>query len=160
MSRTEYTLDTSIAVKWFLKEEDSDKAKDLLNRHEAKEIELFVPDLLLIELANVLHYSKCYQSEELANVLHYNRCYGSDEITKIVTDVRQNLSVILLNDQIIDKALYLSTKFEVPVYDTVFLAVAVQSDRPLITADERMYRKLDAETAANVILLSKWHCQD
>ncbi len=141
MPRTEYTLDTSVAVKWSLEEEDSDKAKDLLNRHEAKEIKLFAPDLLLVELANVLHYSRCYEP---------------DEIAKIVIGVRQNLSVILLNDQIIHKALQFSAKFEVPVYDMVFLAIAVQSDRALITADERMHRKLDDETAVNVILLSRW----
>jgi predicted nucleic acid-binding protein len=136
MPRTRYTLDTSVAVKWFLEEEDSDKAKDILNYYEAKEIELFAPDLLLVELANVLHY---------------NRCYNSNEIANIVTNVRQNLSFILLNDHIIAKALQLSAKFEVPVYDTVFLAIAVQSNQPLITADSRMYRKLDEETSANVI---------
>ena len=141
MPRAEYTLDTSVAVKWSLEEENSDKAKDLLERHEAKEIELFVPDLLLVELANVLHYSRCYESDEMA---------------KIVTDVRQTLSVILINNQILTKALQLSAKFEVPVYDTVFLAIAIQLGRPLITADERMYRKLDDEATANVILLGKY----
>jgi len=49
-----YVVDTSVAVKWFSKENDSEGADKLLKALEEKKIEIYLPELVKYELANAL----------------------------------------------------------------------------------------------------------
>jgi len=49
-----YVLDTSVIVKWFMTEKNSDKAEKLLDDLIDEKIEVVIPISLLYELANVL----------------------------------------------------------------------------------------------------------
>jgi predicted nucleic acid-binding protein len=45
-------VDSSVIIKWFSHEQDSDKAIDLLNLHRTKHHIMVLPDLVLYEVAN------------------------------------------------------------------------------------------------------------
>src|SRR2546425_12284091 len=67
MERTPQTLviDASTVAKWFLQEEDSDKALGLRDAHIDGRVELTAPDLIVYEVANALNYTPRVSSEQL-----------------------------------------------------------------------------------------------
>jgi predicted nucleic acid-binding protein len=51
-----YVIDTSVVVKWFVKEKDSDVALEILEHYRSGNFTIIVPDLLIYEFTNVLRY--------------------------------------------------------------------------------------------------------
>lgn len=49
-----YVLDASVALKWFLPEDDSDRARTLLARFLAEQDHLIAPDLIVSEFGHGL----------------------------------------------------------------------------------------------------------
>jgi len=64
-------LDASVVLKWFIDEKDSEKAVQLREEYEMNEREIVVPDLLLIEMANVLCCRPDFDPKEA------NTCLGT-----------------------------------------------------------------------------------
>ena len=69
MEREVLVIDASIAVKWFNKEEYSDIADKLKNRHVRGEVVLVAPVLLLFEVANALRYNPDFESEDVEDAI-------------------------------------------------------------------------------------------
>jgi predicted nucleic acid-binding protein len=114
-----FIVDASVAVKWVVDEEGSDAAAALADR------ELAAPEILLGECANAL-WSKSRLKEitpseasERLEVL----CGAPVELVAVAMLVQDALQLALLLDH--------------PVYDCLYLALAVQRGIPLITADRR-----------------------
>ena len=124
-------LDTSVAVKWFIHEEDSEKAANLRHAHGRAEILLHAPDILLLELTNALRYSPLVSAEEIPQAL---RLFPGLGIIIIPFDL----------DALISSA-SLSLEHDLAVYDAYFLALAQAMEIPLITADRRMLSRLTTE---------------
>jgi predicted nucleic acid-binding protein len=127
-------LDTSVAVKWFIREEDSEKAADLRHAHGRAEILLHAPDILLLELTNALRYSPLVSAEEILQAL---RLFPGLGMTIIPFDLDALISSVTL-----------SLEQDLAVYDAYFLALAQTLEMPLITADQRMLSRLTAEDGA------------
>ena len=51
-----YVLDASVILKWFLEEENSEKAITLKDGHSRGEFLVVIPDLAIYEVANALRY--------------------------------------------------------------------------------------------------------
>ncbi len=62
-------IDASVAVKWFVQEEDSPKALALLREVAAAPSDFAVPELFFFELANVLFIVAKGQSEKYSSLL-------------------------------------------------------------------------------------------
>jgi predicted nucleic acid-binding protein len=128
-------LDASVAVKWFLPEQVetlTSEALALLNSCRKKEIHIIVPDLFWVEFASVLwkairrgNYSKA--SADAA------RGYLKDLDFPTIPSL-----------ELLDRAFEIATAFERSVYDSVYVALAVQTQSQLITADERLANSLAA----------------
>lgn len=127
-------LDTSVAVKWFIREEDSDKAADLRHAHGRAELLLHAPDILLMELANALRYSPLVSAEEIPQAL------------RLFSGLAINVAPFDLNILISSTALSLDR--DLAVYDAYFLALAQALEMPLITADRKMLSRLTNEDGA------------
>ena len=127
-------LDTSVAVKWFIREEDSEKAADLRHAHGRAEILLHAPDILLLELTNALRYSPLVSAEEIPQAL---RLFPGLGIIIIPFDLDALISSVTL-----------SMEHDLAVYDAYFLALAQTLEMPLITADQRMLSRLTTEDGA------------
>lgn len=120
-------VDASVALKWLVKEVNSDKALALPATGP-----LIAPDLLWTEVANGL----------------WRKAARGD------IDAASALAVLPVLDAMIDErvsssdvtraALALAMELQHPVYDCVYLALARQRDIPLVTADERLIDKIRA----------------
>lgn len=127
-------LDTSVVVKWFIPEEDSEKAANLRLDHGRAELLLHAPDILLMELANALRYSPLMSAEEIPGVLSL---FSGLEIT-----------IVPFSQDVLISSVALSLEHDLAVYDAYFLALAQALEMPLITADWRMLSRLTAEDGA------------
>jgi predicted nucleic acid-binding protein len=126
-------LDASVAAKWFLPragEPLAEEAVALLRRHADGDIELTVPDLFWAELGNILwkavrvgRIPEKTAIQALMDVLHYGLpTVGGRELA--------------------EDALAIALSTGRTVYDATYVALAVQRDSILITADERLVEAL------------------
>ncbi len=124
-------LDTSVVVKWFLPEEDSVRAINLRESHVRDEVQLYAPDILLMELANALRYSPLTSAEEIPQAL------------ELLSEL--NITTIEFELEILLSTVTLSLVNDLAIYDSYFLALAQALELPLITADRKMLSRLTAE---------------
>ncbi len=127
-------LDTSVVVKWFVPEEDSEKALSLRRAQEDRELRLYAPEVLLMELANALRYASEFSAREIIEALE--------------TPFELNILLIPFSLDALNLAVTLSMEHDLAVYDAYFLALAQALEIPLITADRKMLSRLSAEDGA------------
>ena len=113
-------VDASVAVKWVVNESGSDRARLL------SQTSLEAPDLLLIECANILW--KKVRIRDLTR---------EEASTRLEMLLRAPVSLVE-SRPLLNSALALSLDLQHPVYDCVYVALALRRDLPLITADERL----------------------
>ena len=128
-------LDASVAAKWFLPEKVETLATEalvLLDRSGRNEIRIIVPDLFWVEFASVLwkairqgNFPKASADAALASLKRF--------------DFPTIPSLKLL-----DNAFEIATAHGRTVYDCLYVALAVQTNSQLITADERLANSLAA----------------
>jgi predicted nucleic acid-binding protein len=128
-------VDTSVAVKWLVEEEDSDRAASLLGR------QLVAPDFMMIECGNAL-WKRAQRGEiELAQALA-----GLAGLEQFVA-LMPSRSFAL-------RALEIASELRHPIYDCVFMAVAERLGAPLVTADLRFHDRIrQIATGSRVELL-------
>ena len=130
MSRPSFVVDASVAAKWVLPEPGSHQARRLLRRYQEEEIDLVAPHLLLVEVGNVLW--KRVRRQELT-AADARICYR-----RLLDD-----SPVLLDDpNTHTAALELALAHGRTVYDSLYVALALERRCGLITADERLYAAL------------------
>ena len=133
-------LDTSVVAKWFILEEDSERATDLRREHTRDQLLLHAPDILLMELVLLM---------ELANALRYSPVVSAGEIPEtfqLIFDLE--IVIVPFDLDILVSAISLSSRHDLAVYDAYFLALAQALEIPLITADRRMLSRLTTEDGA------------
>lgn len=134
-----YVLDTSVAVKWFADEGGPEQAKavQLFEAFEQGQCELRAPVLLFFEIANALMYSYKLPPPTIVDSLAFLQ--------------KLRIKVELLNWSILTRAIELAAACGSTIYDSYFLAMALETDSVLITADEVFLRK--ARQLPNIISL-------
>ena len=124
-----FVVDSSVAAKRLppLNNEPlASEARALLTDWTRGKIELSVPDLLLIEVANVLW--KAARS---------GRCKPAEACAALKILISYRLPVAP-SATLLELALRIGVEYERTVYDSIYVALAVQSGRELITADEKL----------------------
>src|SRR5438093_602415 len=126
-------VDTSIVVKWVLREPDSSKARALLAEWIKKGTTIMAPALLAYEVSNVLHQN-----------------VRKGQIT--LEEAKKALKKVLLSELELDflqdpalgvRALELADRFGLPAtYDLHYLAMAERESCELWTDDARMLRAI------------------
>ena len=127
-------IDASVAVKWFLNEENSDKARLIRSELEKGKVSIIVPELLFLEILNSLRYNKVKEQ----NILAAN---------KILFGI--GFEIVELSEEILFKVAENSIKYNVTIYDALYITLAQIHGTFLITADKKLYR------IPNVIALEK-----
>jgi predicted nucleic acid-binding protein len=131
-------LDSSVAVKWYAREADSDVAEQLLS------YSLGAPDFILAEVANAL-WKKVRKKEIVA-------AQAAGALPHLAASV-----TFLPSAPLLQRALELAMDLGHPVYDCIFLALAEDRGLPLITSDERLVRQLEPATeGVELTLLRDW----
>lgn len=126
-------IDASIAVKWVVEEDGTSEALSL--RHKTK---LIAPDLVVPECANIL-WKKVQRNELLTDeALLAARLLQGAEIE--LSPMRS----------LLETATRMSIEINHPAYDCIYLALAVQKDCRLVTADQRFLRKLQESRSRRI----------
>lgn len=128
-------VDASVAAKWFLPENGEAlvyQALALLDEYDNEEIRFVVPDLFYVEVANAIW--------EASRVGRVSRAFG-DQAIRLLTQ-REFPTVPSL--KLVDRAFQIATDYRRTVYDSLYVALAVQAETQLITADEGLANALAA----------------
>jgi predicted nucleic acid-binding protein len=126
-------LDASVAAKWFLPRAGEplvDEALALLRRHADGEIELIVPDLFWAEFGNIL-----WKAVRMGRLLQKSA-------TGALTDMRRYGLLTVSGFDLADDALAIALSTGRTVHDAMYVALAVQRQASVVTADERLVNAL------------------
>ena len=118
--------DASVAVKWFVQEDDSDIARRLLASFRGKWI---APDLILSECVNAAW--KRIRKGELS----------SERAEEIVLDIPKFVVLARPGADLALRALFIAEDLDHPAYDCFYLAFAERESALVVTADKRLLNK-------------------
>lgn len=130
---TACVVDASVAAKWILPaagEAFLDQANRLIERHARRELQLLAPDLIEAEIGNVLWKAVRRKRIAPANAGHSLRHFLELGIQAIPTS------------DLLDRSLQIAIECDRSFYDSLYVAVALATESPLITADERLVNAL------------------
>ena len=134
MEKQEKVVDASVIVKWFLNEENSEKARMIKSDLESGNISIIVPELLFLEISNSLRYKKVKEK----NILVANKIlFGA------------GFDVAKLSEGVMIKTIENSVRYNITVYDALYITLAQIHGTFLVTADKGLYK------VPNVIALEK-----
>lgn len=130
MKKNCVVVDTSIAIKWAIKEDDSNIALALLNDWTDRGIIVLAPTLLAYEATNVLHRQVRKGTLSLAD--------ARKALTEIILDLID--FDISYDSSLHTRAMQIAHQFGLPAtYDAHYLALAESQECELWTADLRLW---------------------
>ena len=127
-------VDASVAFKWLVEEENSDKATALTRLWDDEGVQLAAPPLMPFEVANALH----------------RRVVKGELAVEVAADLMQDLMSLGVafhaTPNLHSKALELASRLmQGAVYDAHYLALAESLGCELWTADQKFYRAASSE---------------
>jgi len=122
-------LDSSVVLKWFRKDEIwREAALKLRETYLNGQMVIFVPDLLIYEIANVLRYKPDLTQLQVQEAL------------TSLYDMK--ISIVEISQAVIMEAIQLAYFHAITVYDATFIATANYLKVPFITADDKLIQDL------------------
>lgn len=129
-------VDASVCLKWIFEEEDSPKARLLLQKQEQKEVLLLVPELWEYEILNG------FTSAVLRKKISHAK---AKILLKLVLEA--HLEIISMSD-LLGKSLENAKKYQISGYDSAYLTLAKENKILLISADDRLVKKVGDQKIA------------
>jgi len=120
-------LDASIAVKWFVPEQDSEEALTLRDQHIKGRLTLFAPALIIYEVANALRYRSDITKADLER--------------NIEALFQLDMTLIAPSSKSTVKATLTARRLGITVYDAVYVELAEDIGCKLVTADDDLNSK-------------------
>ena len=124
----ELVIDASVAVKWYVPEDHSGEALEVLAARERGEIRFHVPDLFTTEVGYVL-WQKVRR-----------RALAIGEAQLIARDLLGNPMTVHNTREVLGQDLRLAAAGRIAFYDGVYVALAVGLGATLVTADAKLVR--------------------
>src|ERR1700758_1660173 len=117
-------VDASVAVKWLFPESDTHKARALLDEARVGRLTMLAPELLPVEVASSLWKRVYRQGLEVDEVwAQYHRF------------LRLSPALVRISS-LTDTAFRLALAKRYPIYDCLYVALALETPCSLVTADE------------------------
>jgi len=127
-------VDASVAVKWFVPEDLENEADALAGRPD-----LCAPDLVFSEVGNAL-----WGRAARGLMTHTEADRGVEALEAM--DL-----MIVESPPLARRALAIACALNHPIYDCVYLACAERLGAPLVTADNRLLRKVSTSPFASLV---------
>jgi predicted nucleic acid-binding protein len=129
---TPCVVDASVAVKWYVPEENANRALSLLARQEDGEISLHVPELFFAEVGNIV-----WKKQRTGRLLRTQ----ADLIVGSLLQVPYHVHSLA---GLLPHAVTLACELDQTVYDAIYLSLALSLRSQVITADSRFRNRLEA----------------
>jgi predicted nucleic acid-binding protein len=124
---TNYVVDASVAVKWYIPEPWFEKAVAYLKLLEQMKVNLYAPDLIIPELGNALWKKKL--KGELT----------SQEAREIADIISEYFPIRIVNSKyLLPSAMEISATYNINIYTSMYLALTSIKDARLLTADRKL----------------------
>ncbi len=123
-----YVLDSSVAFKWVVPENDTPRAVQLRDEFRTTVHELLAPDVFPLELAHALT-----RAERQGRI--------NDAVTRLI-DVLTTSPILIPSLPLLLRASDISSMLRVGVYDCLYVALAEREGCELVTADTRLLANL------------------
>jgi predicted nucleic acid-binding protein len=121
-------LDASVVAKWFKYEEGREKALEIRDNFISDQEQITFPDLLILELANLLKFS---------------RIYNQTDIIKAVESIENmDIDIVVPTFEVIKDSVRMAVENDLTVYDAVYISLAESLGCDFITADEKLHQKV------------------
>lgn len=127
-------VDASVAVKWFIEQDQSHEARTLAGPESV----LIAPELVLAEIANAL-WKYVRVGKLSVEDAHLMLARAPIAFTRLAP----------LSD-LIGEAFALAASIDHPVYDCCYIALARREAAPLVTADKRLAQAAQQVSGINV----------
>ncbi len=125
-----FVLDASIALKWFFpQEKNSDIARRILSETKRGKIRVIVPQIFFFEIVNVIKTKSKSTPNDVLEVI--------DKIFSLQLESEE------ADLHLLSKANFYAQKFGLSIYDASYVATAKINEAILITADEKMVKKVN-----------------
>ncbi len=122
-------VDASVGLKWVFPEPGADRARALLAAVARGDLRLLAPDLYVAEVTNAL-WKRAHLRGDLS----------ADEAREALDRLLGALPEIFPGAALASQALELAHAFGRPVYDCLYVALALRAGCPLVTADRSLVR--------------------
>ncbi len=129
--------DASVIVKWYVNEIWSDKSIMLRDMFIDGSVEIHVPSLLFYEVLNALRYNKDFPVDLLKDVYESLISYGFTIYTPKERHIYNALEAVL--------------KYEITIYDAVYLGLAAYLGTKLVTTDQKLIDKVKGSRYYEVV---------
>jgi len=136
--RINLVLDASAVAKWFIEEDESREMHRVIDLHLSGRVTIYVPSLLLVELANALRYVSGLTSTDVINAL----------------EALKSLRLNIVSDlEVLNDAIEIAFNQNITVYDAIYVALARTTGSKLVTYDKELLRKFSdiARKASQII---------
>ncbi|MFW5904364.1 MAG: type II toxin-antitoxin system VapC family toxin [Candidatus Saliniplasma sp.] len=121
-------IDTSVIVKWFSEEKHTEEALKLREKIRNKKEIGVLPDLLLYELTNALRYNPNFDEDDV-----------KDAIESIL---EMDMDIITLTSDVLSNTISIAFERDITIYDSSYVALVMELESKLVTADKKLYDKL------------------
>jgi predicted nucleic acid-binding protein len=132
-------VDASVALKWYVQEEDSESALALLASGER----LIAPDLIVAELCNGAW--RLIRRGELRR----------EQLAIIARGIPDAFAALYGSAFLAARAAAIALEMDHPVYDCFYLALSEAQNAPLVSADRRLIGKAKGRLSADAATLSE-----
>lgn len=143
-----YIPDASVAVKWFIDEQDSEKARLLKDSFSKGAIDLESPSLLQYETASALRFHPVvkFRPDQFLTVM---RSLEGLQITREPTPIEWAT------------AHKLTLENPISIYDSIYIAFAIRDQAIMVTADAALANKVKGapQTKQKLMLLRDMHLE-
>ena len=123
-------VDASVVYKWYVPERETEKALDLLAEFRRAIEPLAAPDLILYELASALRHNPRLKPEDVESVLE--------------NFISLQMQIVVPSLASLRGAVRLALRYNVTVYDAVYVTLAESLGCDFITADKKLQLKLSS----------------
>jgi len=137
-------VDSSISVKWFIEEEDSDIAQLILDQYTDGTLLFLAPNLIQAEFGNIVWKKLVFRGLSIVDA-----DFAIQEF-KTISFVLTPISILF------DEAFQIAVKYKRSFYDSLYLALSVKENCEFVTADEKLYNAVKQDFP-KMILLANWH---
>ena len=125
-----YVLDSSVAFKTLLAEQDSDRAQRLCEDYQNSIHELLSPDVFPAEIAHAI--TRAERQGRISPV----------EGARLLTDMLNRLPAMHASLPLLPRAYHISSDARIGVYDCLYVALAEREGCELATSDDKLIRNL------------------